>query len=397
MRTASYILVLLFLIFIVPLPVEAIGISPAGATYEFEPNRTLEFDFDVLNNEELDMVVVLSASSNEVAEENIELLDKELEFSSSDGRKTAKAEVELPEQMPPGRNTVDIVARQKSIGREGTVTATPSVTARLYINVPTPGTYAEAILKATRTDIETPVVFSTSVYNAGSDEISRAYTELSIYDRNEELDILTSEYTSIEPGREIKVDSDWDAPLKGKYSVEGKLLYDGEEKSLSQDFEVGTHTVEVKDIFVEDYQFGSIVNVEMEVFNDWNRNIDNLYAYVEVLDVEGNVVYDFDTSTISLPSQESDVMDLYWDTSNLEEGSYTLKLNFDIDGKEHVVEQDVYLSIDDLEFESGPHEGRVVEETAGVGQYTLLILLLLVVIGINVAMFYYIRKNIKNK
>lgn len=123
--------------------INALGVTPARTTINFEPNLQQEVTIRAVNNEHKDFKAVVFTRGNL----SIELIDKEISFTKEQEYQEIKYKVTLPNKLEPGITTSDIVIREvKPIEQQGQVTigALVSVVSQLYVIVPYPGKYARA-------------------------------------------------------------------------------------------------------------------------------------------------------------------------------------------------------------------------------------------------------------
>jgi hypothetical protein len=78
----------------------------------------------------------------------------------------------------------------------------------------------------------------------------------------------------------------------------------------------------LNEVTVNDFELGSVAKFEIAVKNIWDERVENIYAELEVYDIEGNLVETFVTDKKDLESGEKILLEGYWDTLEVVEGNY---------------------------------------------------------------------------
>ncbi len=203
---------------------------------------------------------------------------------------------------------------------------------------------------------------------------------------------------SVSSKESVRLEGTWrgsDNP--GKYYARGVLYYDGEQRFFEEVFELGEKNVEVSSLEVESYNFGGVSKLIFRLRNTWNQRISSTHAEFEVLDSNNNVVRDFRSITTSLEPYASEEMEVFWDTSGLEPGNYDLKINLFFDGDSSTLVQPVFLDFEEMRFRDGPFSGLVTGAEDTGNEYFFILLVVVVLIALNVALFLYVKRTMKKK
>jgi hypothetical protein len=122
----------------------------------------------------------------------------------------------------------------------------------------------------------------------------------------------------------------------------------------------------------------------------WNEKINDVYADMEIFDNSGNMIADFKTNEIDIPALSEETISGYWDTKGINVGEYDLNVVVHYGGKtkEEMIIFEIFL--DNIQFK-GFGTGYATNVGGGEGQYTLLIMLIIILIVINVGWFVYFK------
>ena len=307
----------------------ALGIAPSTKIINYDTedhNVTVR----IINTEKSDRLIRITTegelSPYVTLEENV------IDMKSTDSEKSFRYTIRLPADISPGAKSAMIIATEEGTKQgDGGINSAISIVHRLQVNVPYNGTYAQGFLSTSETDGVSPITFTTSIINVGSDRIRQAYGKISI--RRLDGSILVED----EAGKEYNITSGSNAKLEyawspdvppGAYDVEYLVYYDaGDDKkilNLTKTFDIGRYDIDIINAEVKNFRLGSIAKIDINVSNNWNNPVP-AYAQASILDKDDNIIRQTKTDTTPVNSR-GDTIAAYIDTVGMSTGRYTLKI-----------------------------------------------------------------------
>ncbi len=210
--------------------------------------------------------------------------------------------------------------------------------------------------------------------------------------------ILTyqNNYNSLDPGAEQNETNSisLDVP-PGEYVALATIAYGNKTINLQSSFTVGGKFIEIESISSPQFILGKINRVNINVYNHWQDQIDNVSTSIIVENSASNVYGNFQTLPVDVPSLSSTTLTGYWDTTNLQPGVYNLITTLNYNGKASNNTFSVQLNPDTLSVIKGNTNGNAITGTnQGFGSPLLLLIIAVAVIIIaNVFLIFYTRKG----
>jgi hypothetical protein len=320
------LLVIVFMFLLVVNFANALGVTPAKRILDIEQDASLNYEenFIVVNDVEdkLDFVVEVKG---ELAD-YVSLDKKKFKFKKGEREKNVSYKISLPENIvKPGNNDiVFIVAEDVENKEKGSVVgASLSVMTVLRVRVPYEGKYVEPEFIISKGDSDGIISFIVYAHNLGEEDIksAKAFIEVSgsqIGETNEEK-ILSGERKELIANWNVHVDP-------GEYSAKAVIVYDKKEIKINKDFEVGETKFELQNVVVSDFKLGDVAKFEILLNNLWNEDIEDVYARMEIYNLNGVLIDSLKTPLSNFNVNDVGALVGYWDTSNVEVGSYMTKL-----------------------------------------------------------------------
>ena len=392
------ILVLVMGLFVIS-SVSALGLSPARTTVDFEAGITKVVSFSVLNSEGKDMNLVIAAQGE--LKDYISVSTPAISMSSGESSKALNYVINMPGDLEPGLHTAEIVVLQLPGTSEEAgayVRATLAVVTQLHLYVPYPGKYASADLKVVGANEGKEVTFILPVVSAGKFDLVSVSANIEVLDSlNKSVGSFNTAEVSIPSGQKEDLISKWNANVpRGVYRAVVTLMYDGESKMLSKNFNVGDGVLELQNIEVRDFSLGDIAKMEMLVENGGDVPLEGGYVETEILNAEGGVVAQLKSPNYNIAALAKEVLVSYWDTKGVRVGTYDTNVRI-----RH--ENDSVISSVQLKVAENYVEviglGYVISSGEG-GSNTLIVILIIgigVLILINLLWFFLFRKRLKGR
>lgn len=403
------IISLLILIIVLSNSVMGLGVTPARRVIDYVPGQTINYEFTILNTEETDQILAVyttgALQNSIVLEKNIIRVDK------SQGKASVKLTVTLPEGLEPGTQKTNIMvaglpsdaginndleSEVFSGNLNGNIGASIVVAHQLWVEVPYPGKYLKAQIR--KQEFDSKPEFVIAAFNLGTERLDDIDARVEILGATfEEIAELKTNSISLESGTEGKLTAVWDEENinPGVYRVRAIVNYDSKTIVLEDNFYVGKSQVEIKSLTANNFRLGTIAKLNLLIESDWNNPINEVYGEFNVLQ-NGEKIGNFLTAPISLQPYQEETLIGYWDTEGYEIGDYDIQVKVKYEGKTEERIFDAALAIDSIEFGNNGI-GRVTgnDSDKSSNSTALLIILMLVLVGLNIALFLYIKRSKK--
>ncbi len=385
----------LFILFILP-RANALGITPGRTTLNYEPEFEKEIAFSVLNSEYKSMKVSLIVEGE--LKEHVTLSEKLVEFSTLDYNKEFSYKVKLPESLKdkPGLHTAEIIALELAKETdEGThIGATVAVVSQLYIYVPCHDKCIEADLNVLDAE-EGKLRFIVAVINRGEQKINEVKAVIDITSlEGEKIDTIETNTFSLEPKLRTELNGIWNSSVKGEYIAKVKVFYDDSSQIFEKKFSVGEQILFIERVWVSDFSLGEIAKFRILVENKWNQELKNVFANLIVYDKENYAIADVKSASENILPLDKKELVAYWDTAEVEEGTYNGKLMIKYNQKS--TDKDLILKITQSSLDIvGYAVGQ--EKSRGISLTTILIGLVALLLIANILWFVIFRKMTRKK
>jgi len=367
--------------------VSALGVTPGRRTIEYPDDLDKTFNFRVLNPEHKDMQLFFGTSGE--LGEYIVLDENSVEIDKTEDSKDFTYTLNAPLDLAPGKHIGEIIISE--IGDEEGIGAVIAVKTELVFFVPYPSKYIESTVDIIESDKNETTVFLIPIINRGEEELEDVNAIIEIYKKGQKIDEIRTTSLSIDSMERKELIANWVANVPiGTYSAKITLDYDNEQIIFNKGFKVGTLSFEIFDVFVEDFELGNIVKLDILVENKWSERLKEVYADLILYDKNYKEVVSVRSPPKDVGPFEKTRIPLYWDTSNFITGEYKGKII--INYKEFSSERDIYVKISEygigIELESGEF---VLGESPGFVKIFLIVLFLIVIL------FIILKKVIRRK
>jgi len=390
-RILLMVLLTILILFILILPnVFAIGISPAATTIDFEAGLEKTYSFSVVNSENKDTSIVLYVQGE--LSNYIELSHTSDFLSSGDSAKQYSFTLKLPDTMDAGLKEGEIVVMDipQNAGGGGTnVNAKVALVHQVHVNVPYPGQFIDV-----RADIIAGgemTKFIIPIRNKGTEKIQKASADIEIFLSGEKIDSIKTNEIDIRAGEEKELYAEWKPSKIGEYLARINIKYDGSEKTIEKEFEVGETLIKIEDIRAENFQLGEVAKFELTLNNEWSENVRDVYVKMQFFK-DGNLIEEAKTPTQDIASGRVEKFNAFFDTSGIEAGTYDVKIILNYNGKSS--ERETTAEITDNSIVVFGFGGGV----KGERNWMMIgfIILGVLVVG-NIAWFIFLRKKFMKK
>lgn len=379
----------------------ALGTFPGKTNIDFVPGLSQTISFTVVNSEQKNITVVVSVQGE--LEEYVTIPETVIKMSSNEASKEVSYQINLPQELPPGIHSADVViiqlpdqfidTGQMSVG------AAVAVLAELNVNVPYPGKFAEGNINILGPESDGSVQFVVTVNNKGEFDIMRAVAAVDIYTSlNEKVATVNTNEISLLSKQRGELVAKWDSRSlpSGRYIAKANVVYDEKTFSVEKEFGVGRQRLILEGIEVNDFKLGEIAKFEVLVQNEWSERIDGAFVEMIVYSKDGNILADFKSQNYDIESLNEAMMVAFWDTEGVKEDTYDSKIFLRYAGASDEKELSLDVSSDAIEIIGF---GYVISKGAASSSNLIYILIGVIVLLVvaNLSWFLLLRKKIMKK
>lgn len=376
----------------------ALGITPGGTTYMFEPNAEKTFSFSVVNSEhkDLDLSIIIRGDLNN----SISLSENKFKMAAGEADRRINVILKMPNELSPGTHISDIVVTesQNRTNNGNTFLGTSiGVVTQIYVIVPYPGKYLVASLNVIGPDENGNILFVFPVINRGEENIEKARVAADIYDSQGKLvAAVNTDEQSIAHSQRGELIGKLSQNLSlGNYRMSAIIYYDGQTLSMDKTFSIGEPLIELNDMKVQDFNLGGIAKFEMTVENKWSEEIKGAYSRMMVYNSYGEVLAEISSPPQDIPPLSKAVLVSYWDSSGAGKAVYDAVLSLNYEGKSN--EKKFKLDVEDNEINIIGVNYVVSGEASSGGDNKIIWILLVVIVVlaiINTLWFMLLRKRL---
>jgi hypothetical protein len=302
----------------------ALGIRPAKNTVDFKQGLTNSYSFTVVNDDSQPTSVKIYLEGD---------LKKYVRLHKTEATISANGELEIPysvefpsdAELPPGENLVKIIVEHsKQVDQSGiSMAAKLKLAFKLTIRAPYPSKFVEAAFSMSAD--EQNIKMQTIVDNKGIEDIASVKPTYHIKEGTVDVFTATGDAKSLPKGQKGVFESfvkKTALPI-GLYQALAIVNYDEKIVELSQDFKLGEEKISLLnyDKFIK---FNDINPFNIDLKNEWNKIIQNVYAELKVF--VGENVIDLRTESFSIMPRETKKITTYLDVRNIDAGAYDSEL-----------------------------------------------------------------------
>lgn len=312
---------IILILFLLPIKVSAIAISPAKFEFDFVPELTRELEVTIVNSNQYPINATLSFGGD--LSQYILYNSTIIELNVS-GFSKQKFVLKLPKKIgTPGENLIGITAAEVINPLAGGIAVGTAVESQIKINVPYPEKFVSMQFLAENVNENETVDFEIKVKNKGILKINNLEAFVEVSDELNLIKKLKSEKYFLESNEEKTI------PLKlrtiglspGKYYAKAYVVYDNiNSKASSEEFRIGTQDIKLNN-YTNILSFNQINKAIFILENLWNTKIDKIYGIVK-LKKNGKQALEVKTNEVLIGPFGTNELVAYLDTSGLESGNY---------------------------------------------------------------------------
>jgi len=304
----------------------ALGVSPAGKDYNFEPGLEGGVTYTVWDDPGKELEIFVYGDLAQYVS-----LDKNTIVGS--GEFTAK--FKLPEKIePPGRHRIGVRIAEK-IDEElagGTIGTSVTIISVIDIFVPYPGRYLEINLQGNDVNVGELINFELGITSKGTEDVT-VTPKIDIFSKDGIKDTLPFNTRTIASQESIALQKTLNTSNynPGKYKAVASVDY-GSLATSETEFKIGELVINVVN-YTNRIPIKGIQKFDISIESGWNDNIDGAYADISIFN-NSQVLTNFKTTTTSLIPWETKTIAGYLDTDNFTLGIYDANITLFYYGKD---------------------------------------------------------------
>ncbi|MBN2330691.1 MAG: hypothetical protein JXC85_02650 [Candidatus Aenigmarchaeota archaeon] len=311
------VLIMALSLLISPVNGSALGLSPSSFVLDFEPNLNKTFFISVRSTKDLDIYV--KGDLQEYFKVEKTFLDCPCNLEPF------RVDINLPEKLDrPGIHETRVGVIETIPSEGGTIGARAAFEGVYIFKVPYPGRYVKIDLKADSVKVGDTVSFLVTANSAGTENVTGTL-KLEIFDSNGvKKATLYSDNNFVESKKSIEIRLSWDTEgmVEGIYTAKATFEYGGDEPAvMEKGFRVGDILIRIIDVLNNETVEDEIAKFVVKVESFWNSRINDVYAALDVRK-DGRNVGESKSSNVNVEPWSVEDMNIYWDTSGIEPGTY---------------------------------------------------------------------------
>jgi hypothetical protein len=398
-KVNAFIILALSIFILSSINVHALGVAPSRKIVDYASGEQ-SYDIRIVNNENKNMRVMIYFQG-ELAE--YASIDKNIiQVTSDESEKVVRYKINIPTGLSPGTKKLDVMMLElgenidtDKIDLDKTmIFSTVLIVHQLRVNVPYPGVFADGVLYISEANVNDTLTFTVNVLNKGTEQIKNINGEVVIRGpTNEEIRrVQSGTITSIDAGQAEKLAINTIADMNpGLYTAEFIVNYNDKQFVLRDDFRVGSQSIDIESIRVENFKLGTIAKFDVDLLNKWNQPVSSVYADMKVLNDQSVEVASFRTAPIDLMQLSRGTITGYWDTRGVDVGTYDIKVILNYDGASIEKIFKTVVGIDSIKLQDSSLSGQVISSQGEGNKLSLLYILVIISIVFNIGLFMYFK------
>lgn len=372
----------------------AIGIRPVKTTIISDELETKKFDGQlwVVNTDHQEFTAAISVEGE--MSEFVKVNKKELKFREDDDAIAIGFSIDLPEEVPPGTSTADIIIQQTMDvpDRETVISSRIILKHKIIIEGPYPDKYIVATLNFFENKDKIRLV--SEVENRGKKDIGKIQTKFYVNDKQQKQQVVETAATDLKlkENKLLDVQIDKDLFEKGEFEVSAVTTFDGQTTEVIKNLMVGKPDIDIT-YFDKFFVAHKINQYSLDLLNQWNKKIKNVFVDVEVKK-DDQKIDEFRTKSVDIEGAMTERIRDYFDAQEKDPGKYTFDMkvsfwnSYDTETKTFSAEL-----ITEDEYESLPTGAAITGSFGAVPTILMVVIISLLVSG--GAFYFFWRRNNK--
>jgi hypothetical protein len=380
--------------------VYALGVSPGRRTIDFEPELSKEITIKVVNTQHKKFKAEIYTKGD--LGQYIKLEKNKIEFKENELEKEVKYTINLPKKLKYGLNKGEIIIREIPEQKAGKIKigTLVAVASQIHVNVPYPGKFLKAGMKIVANNLGDDVLFYIPIHNLGSEDINNVVADITIFDpESNEIAKVSSDSKSLKSKQRTELTT----MIKnfnfgyGVYNAKAIVNYDGITTKVNKMFIITGFWLIPLDVSVDNFKLGEINKINILVENIGNIKIKNAFSRLVLNDEFNDNIADIKSISTDIAAKSKKEMEAYWDTKDIDEGSYDGKLVLSYEDKSSEKPVVTEITQDEMKVDIIGATGYVVRDTKkgpdGFSKFKIIIFLLVLFDIILILYLFVFRKK----
>jgi hypothetical protein len=247
--------------------------------------------------------------------------------------------IDIPEGISPrpGLHECGVMAAEIPPEGEPGIAAYSGVFTQIWIRVPYPQKYIEARLSASNVNISEPVKFYIQLTSRGLENVT-ASGFITVKDlTGKDVAAIYAGSVFVESLGSATLEAEWDTSgaSPGRYFATATVEYGADRPVLSEDeFKIGDMLIKITNVtHPEAVPPGEIAKIELELDSYWNDRLDDVYVSLDAMKGGVSAGGSRRSESFDIEAWASKKVPVFWETENLEEGVYDVKLTVHYSGR----------------------------------------------------------------
>ncbi|MEM3374212.1 MAG: hypothetical protein QXE31_03235 [Candidatus Woesearchaeota archaeon] len=318
--------------------------------FDYEPNKKYVFDYELIANDGYlaDYEFFVESKSKVDLRQYVIIEPNTFKDVPAGETRKFKVLINLPNNLDsPGENEIIVFLRDIAKDTYGGLVARPVVGLRYLIYVLYPWKAVEWTISLPPMNLNDKQDFNINVKNIGVPTIEKAYADIYVYniDNQQIRQLRTNEIYNLKSKEEKSLTTSFDANglLSGEYYAIAYLNYDGNISNQTYYFRIGQKNVKILN-FTKLIEYRSINKFDIEVESEWNKEINNIYAIVDVYTEDKKTkLTNFRSFDTNLGRLEKKTLESYLDARNFDKGKYKIVITLNYEGSTSSLEDFIII------------------------------------------------------
>jgi len=302
----------------------AIGLRPAKTTIFFESSLSYDGEFWVINNGEREFDMNIYVEESPLSSFLI-LEKKTINFKSNDEAFPVKFNLKLPEEIPIGRSTINVILEEILEDKNPNVISS-KIVLKHKINVQGPYPDKFAIVKLNFQEKRDFFELISEVENKGKEDIDKVQAKFFVNDKEQKKHIIetNSIFLKSKENQLLRAKLNKSLLVSGEYEVKSVTSYDDQKVEIIKTLRFGEPEIDI--IYFDNFFIANKINkYVMELLNKWNKKIENVYVDVAVKK-DDQEIDNFRTKSIDIEGLMIKKTSDYFDAKDKNPGTYVFEM-----------------------------------------------------------------------
>jgi len=315
---------LLFFLIVLTLSVNAVGIRPASTELSYDLTKQYNATIWVVNNDKISFNAEIKVEGE--MSKYVNLQTANLLFQPETEYLPLNFEINLDENIPPGTHYAYITIAQDLLTSEKDVVYSKLILKHKIVIF---GEYPDKYIKTDvdYTDLGDKIKIVSEIENLGKEPLNQVYTTFNIQgNSNQSLPNLTTSTSALSSQENTQLSTEVQKKSlgEGEFIVSATTYYDDLEVEVSKKMIIGKPEIDIT-YFDKYFLSGEINKYTLELLNQWNQQIENVYVDINLLK-DNRSVDQFRTRSVDISKFSRKQIQDYLDAREQSPGKYWFEM-----------------------------------------------------------------------